>query len=90
MQLIVAIDMIETIAKARSKIRKRRKNMKMKKEISLKTWDILYNDLIDFSNKFLLKTMRIDFANMCWFTLFDFEFFEFWLIDDFWLTANMK
>ena len=77
-------------AKTKKKSKKKRKNMKMKKKISSQTWNILYNNLIDFSNKFLLKTMRIDFANMYWFTLFDFEFFEFWLIDDFWLIANRK
>ena len=72
MQFIFVIEMIETNAKTRRKIEKRRKNIKMKKKISTenfklmqKTCDILYVKLIDFSNKFLLKTMRIDFENMC-------------------------
>ena len=88
MQSLVAIDTIETIAKAKKKIEKRRKNMKMKKKISAKVRDFenfdfekfkicknlfltqktsadLYDKLIDFSNKFSLKTMRIHFANMC-------------------------
>ena len=32
----------------------------------------------------------IDFANVCCFKLFEFEFFEFLLIDRFWLTANFE
>ena len=76
---------------------KKQKNMKMKKEISTKifklmqkTLNILYNNLFDFSNNFLLKTMRNDFTNIYWFQFFDFEFFEFWLINDFLLIANLK
>ena len=80
----VVIEMIETNAKTRRKIEKRRKSMKMKKEISAKVRDFenfdltcknliltqktfvdLHDKTINFSNKFLLKTIRIDFANMC-------------------------
>ena len=32
----------------------------------------------------------IDFANVCCFKFFEFEFFEFLLIDAFWLIANYK
>ena len=92
-QFIFAAKMIETNAKTRKKIEKRRKSINMKKEIS--TWNlklmqkisnILYNKLIDFFD----KTKRIDFANMCCFEIFDFEFFKIWLIDDFWLIVNLK
>ena len=97
----------------KKKIEKKRKNIKMKKEISAKirnfekfdfekfkicknlfltqkTFIHLYNKMIDFSKKFSLKTMRIDFANMYCFEIFDFEFFEIWLMNDFWLITNLK
>ena len=93
MQFVVAADMIETIAKTRKKIEKKRKSMKMKKEISTENFklmqkisDILYVKLIDFFD----KTERIDFANMCCLKVFDFEFFKFWSIDDFWLIVDLK
>ena len=88
MQFILAAEMIETNARTRRKIERRRRNTRMKKEVSAKvrnfkdfdfekfrtckdlyltqkTFDNLYDKLIDLSNKSLLKIMRIDFANMC-------------------------
>ena len=56
--------------------------------------DVLYNKTIDFSNHLLkiknVNLTRFDFANVyCW-KFFEFEIFEFWLIDLFWLIANLK
>ena len=52
--------------------------------------DILYDEMIIFSEVDFLKIEQIIFANVCWFKLFEFEVFEFWLIDLFWLTADLK
>ena len=52
---------------------------------------ILYNEKIDFSKQTKVETTkRIDFASVCCWKLFDFELFELWLIDDFWLIADKK
>ena len=53
-----------------------------------KTFEYLYKKSIDFSNK--QKQNDIDFANVCCFNLFEFEVFEFLLIDAFWLIADFE
>ena len=56
-----------------------------------KNVDVLYDKTIDFSNYLLrMNLTRFDFANMNWRKFFDFDVFEFWLIDVFWLIANLK
>ena len=88
MQFIVVVEMIETNAKTKRKIEKKRKSTRIKKKnsaevqnfenfdfeksktckdlfLTQKTSIDLYDKLIVFSNKFLLKAMRIDFVNMC-------------------------
>ena len=56
--------------------------------------DISYDKMIDFSNHLLrvkdMNLTRFDFANVCCWKLFEFEIFEFWLIDLLWLIANLK
>ena len=61
-------------------------------ELKQKMPDILYDEMNDFSNRVEAeaKAMRMNFANVCCWKLFDFELFKFWLIDIFWLTADMK
>ena len=56
-----------------------------------KMFDFLYDEMIDFSDKIETKQQSdIDFANVCYWKLFEFELFKFWLIDVFWLIANRK
>ena len=97
MQFNLAAEMIETNAKVRKKIEKKRRNTKMKKEISTKDFELmqktlnnLYEKSTNFSKEYLIKAMRMSFANMCCFKLFDFELFRLWLIDDFLLITDSK
>ena len=53
-----------------------------------KTSEYLYEKSIDFSSK--QKQSDIDFAEICCFKLLEFELFEFLLIDEFWLIADIE
>ena len=59
-------------------------------ELKQKMSNILYNEMNDFLNRIETKTVRVNFASVCCWKFFDFEFFRLWLIDIFWLTANIK
>ena len=53
-----------------------------------KTSEYLYEWSIDFSSK--QKQNDIDFVDVYCFKLFEFELFEFLLIDEFWLIADVE
>ena len=54
-------------------------------------FDVLYDKMINFSNHLLkiedVNLTRFDFASVCCWKFFEFDVFDFWLIDLFWLTA---
>ena len=52
-------------------------------------FNFLYDEKIDFFDK-TKRQSDIDFASVCCWKFFEFEFFKFWLIDVFWLIANRK